>query len=202
MTIYLAHPTARGSLGSRFRRDGVATEVKRPTRGRAGRPQPPYLALLQVGFGRRCVTVDDRTLLPSDFTLILPSLEGRYVSVPLSVPRGSPDASGASAEAWALPSTLPGGARTFLPDGPDESELSRRSPGLPGSPSQSSTEAMEGQYWRVRGPAIDWPTRWVLDSPNLLWGTLRRYPVRQSSDINYIRLPGRRPCLGEYGNPI
>jgi len=51
--------------------------------------QPPavkHLALLQVGFSRRCVTADGRTLLPSDFTLILPIRGGRYVSVPLSVP--------------------------------------------------------------------------------------------------------------------
>jgi len=39
-----------------------------------------------VGFSRRCVTADGRTLLPSDFTLILPIRGGRYVSVPLSVP--------------------------------------------------------------------------------------------------------------------
>ncbi len=39
-------------------------------------------------------------------------MEGRCVSVPLSVPRG------ASARAWGLPSTLPGGARTFLPGAP------------------------------------------------------------------------------------
>ena len=56
-----------------------------------------------------------------------PDESGRYVSVPLSVPRGG----GGATEAWALPSTLPGGARTFLP--PDES--GRRSPSLPGSPS-------------------------------------------------------------------
>ena len=49
--------------------DDVAIGVKRPTRGRAGHPWSPYLALLQVGFGRRCVTADDRTLLPSDFNL-------------------------------------------------------------------------------------------------------------------------------------
>ncbi len=76
-------------MGSRTGRDDVSIEVERPTRGRAGHPWSPYLALLQVGFGRRYVSVDDRTLLPSDFTLILPSLEGRCVSVPLSVPRGS-----------------------------------------------------------------------------------------------------------------
>jgi len=60
-------------------------QAANPGTGQA--PMSPYLALLQVGFSRRCVTADGRTLLPSDFTLILPSLEGRYVSVPLSVPR-------------------------------------------------------------------------------------------------------------------
>ncbi len=80
----------------------------------------PYLALLQVGFGRRCVTADDRTLLPSDFALTIdfapitvpPNLHWRirwrYVSVPLSVFR-------IPAESWELPSTLSSGARTFLP---------------------------------------------------------------------------------------
>ena len=69
--------------------DDVAIGIKRPTRGRAGHPWSPYLALLQVGFSRRYVTVADRTLLPSDFTLT-PTLSGRYVSVPLSVPSGEP----------------------------------------------------------------------------------------------------------------
>ena len=93
VTIYLACPMAKSPLNSRAGRDGVTTEVERPTRGRAGHPKSPYLALLQVGFGRRCVTGDDRTLLPSDFTLVLPVLKRRCVSVPLSVPRGSPDLS-------------------------------------------------------------------------------------------------------------
>ena len=51
----------------------------------------------------------------------------------------------ATAEAWVLPSTLPGGARTFLPDHPDKSEAPRRSPGLPGSPPHSSTGPYGGQ---------------------------------------------------------
>ena len=51
-------------------------------------------------------------------------------------------------EAWELPSTLPGGARTFLPDDPDASGPSRRSPGLLGSLPQSSTGLLEGQHWR------------------------------------------------------
>ncbi len=89
----------------RYRRGRAAN----PGTGRA--PMSPYLALLQVGFSRRCVTADGRTLLPSDFTLILPCLEGRYVSVPLSVPDSGDPVIGA----WELPSTLPSGARTFLP---------------------------------------------------------------------------------------
>ena len=43
-----------------------------------------------------------------------PDKSGRYVSVPLSVPCGS----WATTEAWELPSTLPSGARTFLPGVP------------------------------------------------------------------------------------
>ena len=71
MTIYLARPLFLAEqLGSRSKRNDVAIGVKQPTRGRAGHPWSPYLALLQVGFGRRYVTADDRTLLPSDFTLI------------------------------------------------------------------------------------------------------------------------------------
>ena len=93
----------------RYRRSQAAN----PGTGRA--PKSPYLALLQVGFSRRCVTADGRTLLPSDFTLILPVKEGRYVSVPLSVPLGG---IAAALEAWELPSTLPSGARTFLPPDP------------------------------------------------------------------------------------
>ena len=99
------------SSGSRLPRNDVAIGVEQPTRGRAGHPWSPYLALLQVGFSRRYVTAVDRTLLPSDFTLVLPGLEGRYVSVPLSVP----DSGDPVIEAWELPSTLPSGARTFLP---------------------------------------------------------------------------------------
>ena len=87
VTIYLAQPLAVKPAEVRFWRSDVTAAVKQPTRGRAGRLLSPYLALLQVGFSRRCVTADGRTLLPSDFTLILPPMrEGRYVSVPLSVP--------------------------------------------------------------------------------------------------------------------
>ena len=68
-------------------RDGVAAVVLQPTRGRAGRSWSLYLALLQVGFDRRCVTAVGRALLPPDFTLAPrhTRCQGRYVSVPLSV---------------------------------------------------------------------------------------------------------------------
>ena len=48
-----------------------------PGTGRA--PMSPYLALLQVGFSRRCVTANGRTLLPSDFTLIPTSRDGMFL---------------------------------------------------------------------------------------------------------------------------
>ena len=48
----------------------------------------------------------------SEAVLNLIPVRRRYVSVPLSVPCGSRET---GAEAWALPSTLSGGARTFLP---------------------------------------------------------------------------------------
>ena len=82
---------------------------------------PPYSALLQVGFGRRGVTADGRTLLPSDFTL---TASPRLCSnKPLSHPQFELEAVcfcatfrlPALPEAWELPSTLSGGARTFLP---------------------------------------------------------------------------------------
>ena len=52
VAIYLASRPGSGPAG----RDGVAAVVKQPTRGRAGHSWSLYSALLQVGFGRRCVT--------------------------------------------------------------------------------------------------------------------------------------------------
>ena len=57
----------------RYRRGQAAN----PGTSRA--PMSPYLALLQVGFSRRCVTADGRTLLPSDFTLIPTSRDGMFL---------------------------------------------------------------------------------------------------------------------------
>ena len=86
VTIYLApHPTMMPERTDA--RCSVAAGVKQPTRERAGHPWFPYLALLQVGFGRRCVTARGRALLPPDFTLAATrTRRRRYVSVPLSVP--------------------------------------------------------------------------------------------------------------------
>ena len=149
MTIYLARPAfPKNPPGSRDEQDDVAVGVKQPTRGRAGHPWSPYLALLQVGFGRRCVTADDRTLLPSDFTLVFPLLEGRYVSVPLSVPHGGGTA---AAGAWALPSTLPGGARTFLPGTPTMRDTAAVTRPIPALRPHSSIRNLEGQADLSRG---------------------------------------------------
>ena len=84
---------------------GVAAGVMQPTRGRVGRSWPPYLALLRVGLARRRVTTVGRELLPPDFTLTPASRSGMFL---WRFPSGYP--------AWALPSTLPVGARTFLSD--------------------------------------------------------------------------------------
>ena len=108
VTIYLAPRLTPGPA----KRDGVAAVVKQPTRGRAGRSWSLYLALLQVGFDRRCVAAGGRALLPPDFTLTpLPRQRGGMFLC--HFPSSAPDSS--LAKAWALPSTLPGGARTFLP---------------------------------------------------------------------------------------
>ena len=98
-------------IGTRRWRDGVAAVVQQPTRGRAGRPLSLYSALLQVGFDRRCVTADGRTLLPSDFTLASTHIK----AVCFCATFRPPERRSAVPEAWALPSTLPRGARTFLP---------------------------------------------------------------------------------------
>ena len=93
----------------------------------------PYLALLQVGFSRRCVTANGRTLLPSDFTLIPTSRDGMFLChFPSPIP-----VEWTGIEAWELPSTLPRGARTFLP--PDKSR--RRSPGLHDPPFRTLAQA-------------------------------------------------------------
>ena len=64
------HPWTGGHLSS----PDITIGIKRPTRGQARRLESPYLALLRMGFCRRCVATNGRALLPPDFTLarILP----------------------------------------------------------------------------------------------------------------------------------
>ena len=90
----------------------VAAGVKQPTRERAGRPWFPYLALLQVGFGRRCVAALGRALLPPDFTLAATDRQPPAVCFCATFRLLGAVRFGA----WGLPSTLSGGARTFLPE--------------------------------------------------------------------------------------
>ena len=92
-----------------------ATSSSQP--GRLGRAPLtlPYLALLRAGFGRPPIRTGAGELLPHHFTLILPEKDGMFLC---HFPSGHP--------AWALPSALPGGARTFLPT----AEAAERSPGL------------------------------------------------------------------------
>ena len=62
--------------------------------------------------------------------------------MPLSVPHGGGTA---AAEAWALPSTLPGGARTFLPGAPAKRTTAAVTRPIPALQPHSSTTILEGQ---------------------------------------------------------
>ena len=65
----------------------------------------PYLALLRAGFSRPPAHAEAGGLLPHHFTLTLPRKGGMFLC---HFPSGRP--------AWVLPSALPVGARTFLPE--------------------------------------------------------------------------------------
>jgi len=91
----------------------VTHHLKQPTREIGPGPLSlPYLALLRAGFGRPAVHTTAGGLLPHHFTLAPMNRGGMFL---FHFPSGCP--------AWELPSALPGGARTFLPD------ESGRSPG-------------------------------------------------------------------------
>ena len=128
VTIYLAQPPAVKPAKVRHWRSDVTAAVKQPTRGRAGRLCPPIWPCSRWGLA----------------AATSPQTAGRsYRPIsPLSFPSGKdgmflchfPSPSGAlppSPDAWVLPSTLPRGARTFLPSSTREE---RRSPGLHHSP--------------------------------------------------------------------
>ncbi len=80
---------------------GLAVAASPQSTGRSYRPISP----LPPGFDTVPLDIVDRTFSGS---------RRRYVSVLLSVPRSDDHA---SSKAWELPSTLSGGARTFLPGG-------------------------------------------------------------------------------------
>ncbi len=74
----------------------------------AGRPLPCYLVLLRRGFARHRCRHRSGELLPHHFTLIPIHRDGMFLwhfPYPITYITGP----------WALPSLLPGGARTFLP---------------------------------------------------------------------------------------
>ena len=112
---------AGGGSGRLERRCRRGRLERRCRRGQAANPGTsralvvPLFGLAPGGVWPRRRRRRRRALLPPDFTLTRrrrrPGAGGRYVSVPLSVPAGGV----AADESWALPSTLPGGARTFLP---------------------------------------------------------------------------------------
>jgi len=91
VTINLAPALPPGSSGQPEDRPGV--------------PTSSYLALLRVGFAQPTGCPAAGGLLPHHFTLTPKDRGGVFL---WHFPSGYP--------AWALPSTLPGGARTFLPD--------------------------------------------------------------------------------------
>ena len=94
-----------------------------PTRGWAGRPYPPIWPCSGWGL---TAAASPRTAVSSYLTISpLSHNVRRYVSVSLSV-TDAPKNGGP----WALPSTLPGGARTFL------SAEAQRPPGPPTLPPQ------------------------------------------------------------------
>ena len=113
VTIYLARPRAAGAVGL------PRSAGRRYHRGRAANPgtgRAPIVPLFGLAPGGVWPSLCHHRR-PDALTVRFhpyPDKSGRYVSVPLSVPCGSV----AAAEAWALPSTLPSGARTFLPGAP------------------------------------------------------------------------------------
>ena len=121
-TIHLARPAPRGRTRRRAG-DDVAVGVKRPTRGRAGRPCPPIWPC--SGWGLTAAASPRPAVSPYLTIAPLSHEVRRYVSVSLSVPADESDG-----EPWTLSSTLPGGARTFL------HASAQRPPGPPTLPPQ------------------------------------------------------------------
>ena len=148
MTIYLALPPALKPAVVRFWRSDVAAAVKQPTRGRARHLCPPIWPCSRWGLAAaaspQTAGRSYRPISPLSFhrwkdgmfLCHFPSPGGALPQLP---------------EAWALPSTLPRGARTFLPPSLAGRTAATRS-ALP-SDSNSSIGLLEGQTRRGRRPA-------------------------------------------------
>ena len=108
--IYLRQPACKPSSvswnspgGDHLSRPAVTDGLKRPTRGLAGCPEPPYLVLLQMGLARPACCHAAGALLPHHFTLTQQSWAECFCCAFRGVaPPGS------------YPASSPGGARTFL----------------------------------------------------------------------------------------
>ena len=122
--------------GDHLSRLPVAWHLQRPTRGRGGPPHPPSCSvLLRVGFAVPTSRLAAGELLPHRFTLTARAASAAVYFL-WHFPSGRPH--------WALPSTLPYGARTFLRCG-----LSALHPR---SPSRSThSQGKEGAVFRAPG---------------------------------------------------
>ena len=138
VTIYLAHSPAVKLVNVRFWRSDVTVAVEQPTRGRAGRLSPPIWPCSRWGLaaaaspqtaGRSYRPISPLSLhhwKDGMFLCHFPSPNGALPPPP---------------EAWELPSTLPRGARTFLPP----SLTGRTAVTQSAWPSDSNSSI--GQFW-------------------------------------------------------
>ncbi len=124
VTIYLAQPPAVKPAKVRHWRSDVTAAVKQPTRGLAGHLSPPIWPCSRWGLAAvaspQTTGRSYRPISPLPFHCWKDGMFLCHFPSPnrvLPPPRG----------AWELPSTLPRGARTFLPPSTGEE---RRSPGL------------------------------------------------------------------------
>ena len=115
VTIYLAQPPAVKPAEVRFWRSGVTAAVKRPTRGRAGRLSPPIWPCSRWGLAAaaspQTAGRSYRPISPLSFPYGKDGMFLCHFPFPMTVRR-------TCVGTWELPSTLPRGARTFLPPSP------------------------------------------------------------------------------------
>ena len=112
VTIYLAQPLAVKPAEVRFWRSDVTAAVKQPTRGRAGRLSPPIWPCSRWGLAAaaspQTAGRSYRPISPLSFPCGKDGMFLCHFPFPIPVRR-------TCIGTWELPSTLPKGARTFLP---------------------------------------------------------------------------------------